>query len=167
MTKLERRERALRKQKTQLQKQKVPIPQVTNRKGKGRPKVDPHLGFAESEALPYTSPELHHHISPSRNFHIDLPTWLAAHAGDRAIEVCTVLVLASLTMLTCLPTSPFYPISKSTSLAVCCILIGQEMVTSSHQRSVLDSSSSTTVCIVTKCFASTTPPTTFVAAKTP
>ncbi|KAJ7144085.1 hypothetical protein C8R44DRAFT_602076, partial [Mycena epipterygia] len=46
----------------------------------------PALNFEESEALPYTSPEIHHYISPSRNHHFHLTTWLAENAEDPAVK---------------------------------------------------------------------------------
>jgi hypothetical protein len=47
--------------------------------------------FAESEALPYTTPEQHHHISESRNFSLHLTSWLGEHNGDPATDVCRFL----------------------------------------------------------------------------
>ncbi|KAF8074854.1 hypothetical protein FPV67DRAFT_601603 [Lyophyllum atratum] len=77
MTKLERRERALRKH---CRAREVP------EKGKKGKTANPRIAFTETEVLPLTPPEVHHHISSSRNFHLDIPTWLAANAGDPAIQ---------------------------------------------------------------------------------
>ncbi|KAK7006473.1 hypothetical protein R3P38DRAFT_3602728, partial [Favolaschia claudopus] len=49
-------------------------------------KVLPTLDFADSESLPYTPPEEHFHISLCRNFHCNIPTWLAQHVGDPAVK---------------------------------------------------------------------------------
>ncbi|RDB18275.1 hypothetical protein Hypma_000641 [Hypsizygus marmoreus] len=40
----------------------------------------------KSEALPYTPPEVHHHISPSRNFPVNVTRFLAETQGDRATK---------------------------------------------------------------------------------
>lgn len=54
---------------------------------KAKPQLVP--GFAESESLPYTPPESHHHISASRNFPIHIETFLAAtNKTDPSIKVC-------------------------------------------------------------------------------
>ncbi|KAF5384836.1 hypothetical protein D9615_000907 [Tricholomella constricta] len=82
MTKLEQRERALRMQRQALKKGKAPENRNNGRKGLI---ANPRIDFSASEALPHTPPEVHHHISPSRNFHLDIPTWLAGNAGDPAI----------------------------------------------------------------------------------
>ncbi|KAJ7018882.1 hypothetical protein C8F04DRAFT_1404643, partial [Mycena alexandri] len=58
-----------------------------NKKRKKTKGIRPALDFTESESLPYTSPELHHHISPSRNFHFHIPSWLAENDGDLAVKV--------------------------------------------------------------------------------
>ena len=47
--------------------------------------VKPYLTFTESEALPYTPPVLHHHISGSRNFPANITSFLASFQGDPAI----------------------------------------------------------------------------------
>ncbi|KAJ7218251.1 hypothetical protein B0H12DRAFT_1001581, partial [Mycena haematopus] len=38
-----------------------------------------------SESLPYTAPEQHYHISPSRNFSFHLTAWLRSNQGDPAV----------------------------------------------------------------------------------
>ena len=50
--------------------------------------LKPYLTFTESEALPYTPPALHHHISDSRNFPANITSFLASFQGDLAIYVC-------------------------------------------------------------------------------
>jgi hypothetical protein len=96
MTRLERREQALlrllrRKAAASVIPPIASVPEATQPKTKGKkPRqkgLRPALDFAESESLPYTSPELHHHISPSRNHHFHLPSWLADNAGDPALAV--------------------------------------------------------------------------------
>jgi hypothetical protein len=49
--------------------------------------LKPYLTFTESEALPYTPPLLHHHISDSRNFPANITSFLASFQGDPAISV--------------------------------------------------------------------------------
>ncbi|KAF8955631.1 hypothetical protein BDZ97DRAFT_1673366, partial [Flammula alnicola] len=71
MTRLERREQALRRM---------------IRKPAAKKKVSPRLDFAESEALPFTAPEYHHHISHSRNFPMNITSFLASNQGDPAVE---------------------------------------------------------------------------------
>jgi hypothetical protein len=46
------------------------------------------LTFAESEALPYTPPALHHHISDSQSSPANITSFLASFQGDPAIFVC-------------------------------------------------------------------------------
>lgn len=99
MTRLERREQALIKIARRLRAADIvpPIEAVpegsksaSTKKNKRRKKakgIRAALDFTESESLPYTSPELHHHISPSRNFHFHIPSWLAENDGDLAVKV--------------------------------------------------------------------------------
>jgi hypothetical protein len=98
MTRLERREQALLRL-TRRQAAAAVIPPIaavpdeaasTGKQKKKRKKGGlrrPAVDFAESESLPYTSPELHHHISPSRNHHFHLPSWLADNDEDPALKV--------------------------------------------------------------------------------
>ena len=81
MTRLERREYALRKL-NKLQGKAVPVLQA-----KRSSKLRTNVPFEESEALPYTPPEEHHHISKSRNFHMNIVAFLASNQGDPAIIV--------------------------------------------------------------------------------
>ena len=74
MTQLERREDALRR--------------IQRRQPTTTTTAKPYLTFAESEALPYTPPALHHHISDSRNFPANITSFLASFQGDPAISVC-------------------------------------------------------------------------------
>ncbi|CAK5269508.1 unnamed protein product [Mycena citricolor] len=46
----------------------------------------PTLAFAESESLPYTAPEAHHHISLRRDYHLNLGSWLYQHSADPAVK---------------------------------------------------------------------------------
>ncbi|KJA20593.1 hypothetical protein HYPSUDRAFT_101131, partial [Hypholoma sublateritium FD-334 SS-4] len=63
MTRLERREYALRSSS----------------------KLRTNVSFEDSEALPYTPAEEHHHISKSRNFHMNIIAFLSSNQGDPAI----------------------------------------------------------------------------------
>ncbi|KAK7021684.1 hypothetical protein R3P38DRAFT_3541427 [Favolaschia claudopus] len=88
MTVLERREQALARIARTLGKILPPPspPPVTStklRKKKAR-KALLSLDFADSESLPYTSPEQHHHISHSRNFYLNIPHFLSENRGDPA-----------------------------------------------------------------------------------
>ena len=94
MTRLERREQALlrlvRKNAREQAKQH-PGKFTTQHGGKSTTKkktIVPQLDFMESEALPFTAPEQHHHISHSRNFPMNITSFLASNQGDAAIEVC-------------------------------------------------------------------------------
>lgn len=89
MTRLERRERAML---ALARKNGKSAGGVSNTGGsahkKGlKPNTNPRLDFAESEALPYTAPEQHHHISPSRNFPVNVTAFLAENRGDPAVTV--------------------------------------------------------------------------------
>ncbi|KAF7377741.1 hypothetical protein MSAN_00197100 [Mycena sanguinolenta] len=64
----------------------VATPNLQGHRGKTVKKTKIYVPFAESEALPYTSPEQHHHISGSHNFSLHLPSWLAEHHDDPAVE---------------------------------------------------------------------------------
>ncbi|KAJ7707073.1 hypothetical protein B0H16DRAFT_1345505, partial [Mycena metata] len=99
ITQLERREAAL--QKLTRQKNEAarippiatveePAPETSGQKrkrGSQTPakEILPTVDFVESESLPYTPPEVHFHISMSRNFHCNIPMWLNDHAGDPAV----------------------------------------------------------------------------------
>ena len=50
-------------------------------------KMTPRVDFMESEALPFTAPELHYHISHSRNFPFNISSFLVSNQGDPAIEM--------------------------------------------------------------------------------
>lgn len=45
------------------------------------------LAFTDNEPLPFTAPKVHHHISESKRFYVDLTRWLGDNAGDPAIKV--------------------------------------------------------------------------------
>ena len=102
MTRLERREKALRrlihlnKDKTEYQtersghkKRKVMVEKVKSR---------PTIPFTLSEALPYTPPEYHHHISPSRNFPIHIHTFLNSTRVDDPAVVVSLITVAHKTV---------------------------------------------------------------------
>jgi hypothetical protein len=104
MTRLERREHALRRL-IDLNKEKTG--HRTETSGHKRRKVThsspqtvksvkshPTIPFAMSEALPYTPPEYHHHISPSRNFPNHIHTFLnSTRVDDPAVVVCQIGLL--------------------------------------------------------------------------
>lgn len=84
ITRLERRERAMTRIKRRKEKAVIPQETHTGRKNK---KIRAHIDFLESESLPYTAPELHHHISKSRNFPMNIMGFLSDNQGDPAIVV--------------------------------------------------------------------------------
>ncbi|KAK7064901.1 hypothetical protein R3P38DRAFT_3302318 [Favolaschia claudopus] len=91
MTVLERREQALAKIARTLGKILPPSPPPapfasTKKQKKKALKPQMSLDFAESESLPYTSPEQHHHISHSRNFYLSIPHFLSENRGDPAVH---------------------------------------------------------------------------------
>jgi hypothetical protein len=47
----------------------------------------PKLHFKNQEKLPYTSPEVHYHMSSETKHKIQLATWLPEHKDDPAFEV--------------------------------------------------------------------------------
>ncbi|KAF8151063.1 hypothetical protein BJ912DRAFT_1071771 [Pholiota molesta] len=71
ITRLERREHML----AGLKREKAN--RTTNRS-----KTSPTLDFAQSEVLPHTPPEFHHHISMSRNFPVHIQNFLAATSNE-------------------------------------------------------------------------------------
>ncbi|RDB29364.1 hypothetical protein Hypma_014985 [Hypsizygus marmoreus] len=82
MTRLERRERVLQKLARKRKRRSSPSPTPTKVTSKKKTTVD----VAESEALPYTTPDLHHHISPSRNFPLPITRFLADNRDDPAVK---------------------------------------------------------------------------------
>lgn len=90
MTRLERREHALRKLR---RKGKAAfVGEAKGTKGStGR--LTSNVPFEDSEALPYTAPEAHHHISKSQNYHMNIMAFLSSNNGDPAIAV-SVNILA-------------------------------------------------------------------------
>jgi hypothetical protein len=98
MTRLERREDALRRLNT-LNKTGYRTETSGHKKRKVSPqkvkdvKSHPTIPFTQSEALPYTPPEYHHHISPSRNFPIHIHTFLnSTRVDDPAVMVCQIIL---------------------------------------------------------------------------
>ncbi|KAF8155662.1 hypothetical protein B0H34DRAFT_859991 [Crassisporium funariophilum] len=74
------REEARRDPSKFTSKQKKAMPTATKKT------ITPCVDFAESEALPFTPPELHHHILHSRNFPFNISSFLSSNVGDPAIE---------------------------------------------------------------------------------
>ncbi|KAK7037071.1 hypothetical protein R3P38DRAFT_3480997 [Favolaschia claudopus] len=91
ISKLERRETALlrmaarARSKAQHLGGTKPTP-VAQGYAKRLKKAQTYLSFAESEALPYTTPSQHHHISRSRNTSFHLSSWLAKNKDDPATK---------------------------------------------------------------------------------
>ncbi|KAJ7247385.1 hypothetical protein B0H12DRAFT_1211224 [Mycena haematopus] len=80
------------RQMTQLERRNTTLLRIASRahsKAKHRFVAQGHkkalISFAESESLPYTAPEQHYHISPSRNFSFHLTAWLRSNHGDPAV----------------------------------------------------------------------------------
>lgn len=46
-----------------------------------------HVPYTESDALPPTLPELHHHISTDKRLSVNIFRWLDANNGDPALNV--------------------------------------------------------------------------------
>ncbi|KAF7349533.1 hypothetical protein MSAN_01743700 [Mycena sanguinolenta] len=62
-----------------------PIAHGNPRTYQGSASSVPDNSDSKSEALPYTTPDQHHHISPSRNFSLHLTSWLRSNHGDPAV----------------------------------------------------------------------------------
>ena len=105
MTRLERREHALRRlnydktgYRTEMNgHKKRKVIQLSPSKVESM-ESHPTIPFSLSEALPYTPPEYHHHISPSRNFPIHIHTFLnSTRVDDPAVTVCLIILIKELT----------------------------------------------------------------------
>lgn len=94
MTRLERREYALRKLTRKKGKK------ASSGGGKNLDKLRTNMSFEDSEALPYTAPDMHHHISRSRNFHMNIMAFLSSNQGDPAISVRLYFLAPHQIMLT-------------------------------------------------------------------
>lgn len=102
MTRLERREHALRRlihiNKTGYDTETIghkrrKVIKSSPKKAESV-KIHPTIPFTLSEALPYTPPEYHHHISPSRNFPVHIHTFLnSTRVDDPAITVCLIILI--------------------------------------------------------------------------
>lgn len=101
MTRLERREYVLRRMNARKQRRHAsPTPRThptPMRNRNGNRINSAHLDFAELEALPYTAPEQHHHISSSRNFPIDIPAFIEGNAEDGAVKVSPSYIFTTVT----------------------------------------------------------------------
>ncbi|KAF7293837.1 hypothetical protein HMN09_01179600 [Mycena chlorophos] len=100
--KLERREAALSKIADRVRAEQAPTveppPPTTGSKRKRqstRPakKQQPTLSFAQREALPFTPPDAHFHMSLSRNVHVNLDVWITQNLGDPAFNNIRVKLL--------------------------------------------------------------------------
>ena len=47
----------------------------------------PSVPFEQSDPLPFTPPEVHHHISNTQQSYENIPRWLDLHDGDLALIV--------------------------------------------------------------------------------
>ena len=102
MTRLERREHALHRlihiNKTgydteTIGHKKRKVIQLSPKKAESVKSL-PTIPFTLSEALPYTPPEYHHHISPSRNFPVHIHTFLnSTRVDDPATVVCLTILI--------------------------------------------------------------------------
>ena len=101
MTRLERREQALRRLiLLNKDKDKAVTEYRTETNGHKKRKVMAEnvkiratIPFTLSEALPYTPPEYHHHISPSRNFPVHIHTFLNSTRLDDPAVVVRLIML--------------------------------------------------------------------------
>ena len=62
------------------------------------PQVQVNIGqhsipFEQSDPLPLTPPEVHHHISNTQQFYKNIPQWLDLHDGDLALIICAFHVV--------------------------------------------------------------------------
>lgn len=92
ITRLERREHVLLHRMRSTISQEKQRDFSTERAGSKRRKVkvkaSPTMDFVQSESLPYTPPEYHHHISTSRNFPVHIQNLLDSTTdNDPAIKV--------------------------------------------------------------------------------
>lgn len=98
MTRLQRRERELLRIQRRRRAAAAAVaanstnlqttdPTRPKKKQKLNKKSAPLVDFLEREALPYTPAEMHHHISPSKNFPANITAMLHDHQGDRAVQV--------------------------------------------------------------------------------
>ncbi|KAG5638429.1 hypothetical protein H0H81_012646 [Sphagnurus paluster] len=90
MTRLERRNQALLRQTRALAKQQATSTHTSTNSTSTTPKRRPKprgltVTFQESEPLPATPPEYHHHISSSRNFPMHLQKFILDHKDDPAV----------------------------------------------------------------------------------
>lgn len=51
--------------------------------------------FEDHEALPQTSPTIHHHMSNSRRHAEDLTNWISGNPDDPAMDVCATFTRCS------------------------------------------------------------------------
>ena len=53
----------------------------------------PSVLFEQSDPLPSTPPEVHHHILNTQKFYKNIPQWLDLYDGDLALIVCPFRIM--------------------------------------------------------------------------
>jgi len=61
----------------------------------GKTKDTMVVNFADNDPLPFTPPQLHHHVSKSKRHHHTLVNWLGRHSDDEAVKVSKITVSLS------------------------------------------------------------------------
>ena len=144
MTLLERREHVL-----QSLTCKIPHP------AQGKTRMAVTIGFHESEPLPATPPDHHHHISHSQNFPLNLIAWIAMQRDNPAVDVSIMQsihnVLAKFVLCRIL-----YANSKTTFLSEFSIQIKLPNIINIHQKITGVCCFKITMSTVTRLFDSTT-----------
>jgi hypothetical protein len=120
MTRLERREWHLRRLDRNLRKRKLEshVERSGALKAQYRQKSRVYVDFTESEALPYTVPEAHHHISPSRNFPLNITSFLSENSTDVAVQVGYLIFRDRIWDLMFALARIFCPVYRNISLVV-------------------------------------------------
>lgn len=86
ITRLERREKALERRRRNMDK--LQLRQEAKRQKRSENSCRVTVALEESESLGYTPPDVHHHISHSRNYPVPLRTFMEDEVNDIAIKVC-------------------------------------------------------------------------------
>ena len=98
-----RRERILRKisQRAGNEVNNNPLPGSGDTTSDLPPEIigGPSVHFEQSDPLPLTPPEAHHHISNTQQFYENIPRWLDEHDGDLALIVSSFFITLPLDFL--------------------------------------------------------------------